>query len=88
MTSGSRVRAGQVVRIQIAGNRGIPKDAKAASVNITGTQSSDSLHITAYPCGARPAANGAMVQLSGSGELCVYTLRDVHLIVDINGVWS
>lgn len=99
-TAGARVRAGQVVRLQIAGVRGIPGDAAAASVNLTVTQSDQALHVTAFPCGPRPStsnlnvdpfstsANGAMVKLSGSGELCVYTLRDVHLIVDINGVWG
>lgn len=99
-TSGNRVRAGQVIRLKIAGERGIPADAKAASVNLTVTQSSDWLHVTAYPCGTRPetsnlnvapgqaVANGAMVKLSSTGELCVYVLKDAHLIVDINGVWS
>lgn len=98
-TNGSRVRAGQVVRLQIAGARGIPADAEAASVNLTATQSNEPLHVTAYPCGSRPEtsnlnvgsfetnANGAMVKLSSSGELCLYVFRDVHLIVDINGVW-
>jgi hypothetical protein len=100
VTGGQRLRAGQVVRLAIAGSRGIPADAKAASVNLTVTQSTEGLHVTAFPCGKLPAtsslnvapgqtvANGAMVKLSGAGELCVYALRDVHLIVDISGVWS
>ena len=99
-TAGGRVRAGQVVRLLVAGERGVPATAKAASVNLTATESSEPLHLTAYPCGGRPdtsnlnvlpyqtAANGAMVKLSAAGELCLYALRDVHLIVDINGVWS
>ena len=99
-TSGGRLRAGQVVRLPVAGKRGVPASAKAAAVNLTVTQSSGPLHITAYPCGARPntsnlnvqpgetVANGAMVKLSAAGELCIFALRDVHLIVDINGVWS
>ncbi len=100
MTNGTRVRAGEVVRLQVAGERGVPADAKAASVNITATLALQGLHVTAYPCGPRPGtsnvnvvpgqtvANGAMVSLSNSGELCLYALRDVHLIVDINGVWN
>jgi hypothetical protein len=100
VTGGARVRAGQVVRIPVAGVRGIPAGAKAASVNLTVTGSSAPLHVTAYPCGSVPktsnvnvsagrtAANGAMVKLAADGDLCVYTLRDVHLIVDINGIWS
>jgi uncharacterized protein YkwD len=100
VTGGQKVRAGQVVRLGIAGVRGIPADAKAASVNLTVTQSTEGLHVTAFPCGNVPStsslnvapgqtvANGAMVKLSGAGELCVFAFRDVHLIVDIGGVWS
>ena len=100
ITGVAELRAGQVVRLAVAGSRGIPADAKAASVNLTVTGSTEGLHVTAYPCGARPDtsnlnvaagqtnANGAMVKLSSSGELCVYVLHDVHLVVDINGIWS
>ena len=28
-----------------------------------------------------------MVKLSPEGDLCLYTLNAVHLVVDINGVW-
>jgi hypothetical protein len=57
--------------------------------------------VTAYPCGVVPnvsnlnfsqstpaIANGALVPLSATGELCLFTSNDVHLVVDINGVWS
>ena len=99
-TSGARVGAGQVVRLKIAGTRGVPADATAASVNVTATEALEGSFLTVYPCGKRPAtstvnifpaqtaaANGAMVKLSGSGELCVFTLEPVHVIVDINGVY-
>ncbi|MAT06455.1 MAG: hypothetical protein CL424_15565 [Acidimicrobiaceae bacterium] len=100
VTSGQKVRAGQIVKLQIAGERGIPGDAKAASVNVTVTQPDHGLHVTVFPCGKQPTtsnvnaapgqtvANGAMVKLSGSGQLCVTSLKSTHLIVDINGVWS
>lgn len=99
-TSGGRLRGGQVVRLQVAGERGVPATARAASVNLTATQSSGPVYLTAYSCGVRPntsnlnvmpgetGANGAMVKLSPAGELCIYAFRDVHLIVDINGIWS
>ena len=58
------------------------------------------LFLTAYPCGTRPntsnvniapsqiaTSNGAMVKLSSGGDLCIYSIRDVHVVVDINGVW-
>ena len=99
-TNGARVGSGQVVRLQIAGTRGIPAEATAVSVNVTAAEALDGSFLTAFPCGNRPitstvnilpaqgaAANGAMVKLSAEGELCVYTLKPVHIIVDINGVY-
>jgi hypothetical protein len=99
-TNGARVGAGQVVQIDVAGSRGIPADATAVSVNVTGSEAGEGTFLTAYPCGDRPqtstvnllpwqgaAANGAMVKLSASGDLCVYALQTVHIIVDINGIY-
>jgi hypothetical protein len=99
---GATLAAGQVVKLQaVAGTRGVPSNAKAVSVNITASGSNDSGFVTAYPCGALPnvsnlnfrqstpaIANGALVPLSADGNLCLFTSAAVHLIVDINGVWS
>ena len=99
-TNGARVGAGKVVRLQIAGTRGVPADATAVSLNLTAAEPLAASFLTAYPCGDRPdtstvnifpsqgaAANGAMVKLSSEGELCVYTLNPTHIIVDVNGVY-
>ena len=99
-TGGAPLAAGQFVRLHIAGRQGVPAAAKAASVNVTSVEVGQSSFITAYPCGNRPlasnlnitpdqqvTANGAMVMLSPEGDLCLYTLNAVHLVVDINGVW-
>jgi hypothetical protein len=99
---GTTLAAGQVVTLQaVAGTRGVPSNARAVSVNITATGSDDSGFVTAYPCGALPnvsnlnfrqstpaIANGALVPLAADGSLCLFTSAAVHLIVDINGVWS
>jgi hypothetical protein len=99
---GATLAAGQVVALQaVAGTRGVPSNAKAVSVNITATGSNDSGFVTAYPCGVLPnvsnlnfrqstpaIANGALVPLAADGSLCLFTSAAVHLIVDINGVWS
>jgi hypothetical protein len=101
VTSGNKLAAGQVARIRIAGTRGVPGDARGVSANITATGvQGNGTYLTAYPCGARPdasnvnitpadpaTANGTLVKLSSEGDLCIYTLDDVHVIVDINGVW-
>ncbi len=99
-TNGKRVGAGQVIRLQITGTRGIPKNATAVAVNLTVTEATKGSFLTAYPCGKRPntsnvnilpvqtvASNGAMVKLSSTGELCVFALSPIHVIVDINGVY-
>lgn len=101
VTSGNKVAAGQVARIRIAGARGVPAAAQGVSANITATGAQgNGTYLTAYPCGARPeassvnitpadpaTANGTLVKLSSEGDLCIYTLDDVHIIVDVNGVW-
>ncbi len=99
-TNGNPVAQGQVLVIQIAGNRGIAADAKAISANITVANAAGAGFVTAWPCGLRPStstvnfvaddaiANGAQIPLSSSGQLCVYASMSVHVIVDINGWWS
>ena len=100
-TGGATLAAGQVVVLNVAGTRGIPADAKAASVNVTAAGSDGAGFVTVYPCGALPnvsnlnfststpaIANGALVPLSTDGDVCLFTSNAVHLIVDINGVWS
>lgn len=100
VTGGAPLADGQTVRLRIAGRQGVPGNAKAASVNITSVDVGRASFITAFPCGDRPlasnlnitpdqqvTANGAMVKLSPQGDLCLYTLNAVHLVVDINGVW-
>ncbi len=99
-TDGRALGAGETITLRIAGRQGVPAGAKAASLNITSVQSGSPSFVTAFPCGIRPlasnvniapeqvaTANGAMVKLSSSGDLCLYAERPVHLIVDINGIW-
>jgi uncharacterized protein YkwD len=99
-TNGGKVGAGTTLRVKVAGVRGVPADARAASVNVTATQAGTTTFVTAFPCGARPAtsnvnlipwqgvaANGAMVALSSAGELCIYVDQPAHVLIDINGIW-
>jgi len=98
--NGARVAGGTTLRLQVAGQRGVPADAKAASVNITAVQADRNTYVTAFPCGSRPdtsnlnllpwqgvAANGAMIKLDSAGQLCLFVDQPAHLIVDINGIW-
>lgn len=99
-TGGDKVTAGRVLRMQIAGERGVPADARAVSINLTAVQADRRTFMTAYPCGTRPdtsnlnlvpdqkvTANGAMVKLNDAGELCIYVDQPAHVIVDISGIW-
>lgn len=99
-TNGERVGAGQTLRVKVAGTRGVPADATAASVNVTAVRADVTTFVTAFACGNRPgtsnlnlvpwqgvAANGAMVELSAAGEICVYVDQPAHLVIDINGIW-
>ncbi len=100
-TGGATLAAGQIVRLDVAGTRGIPADAEAVSVNVTAAGADGAGFVTVYPCGALPnvsnlnfsastpaIANGALVPLSDNGDVCLFASNAVHLIVDINGVWS
>ncbi|MCU1398103.1 MAG: hypothetical protein JWN62_1212 [Acidimicrobiales bacterium] len=99
-TGGNPLGGGQMLTIQVAGQRGVAADAKAISANFTVIGSSSSGYLTAWPCGQQPAtstvnfgvgfavANGAQMPLSASGQLCVYVSNSVHVILDISGWWS
>lgn len=99
-TGGDQVHAGQTLEIQIAGARGVPSDATGVSLNLTVAGALRPGYITAYPCGDRPIAstanyeageavsNGAQLPLSADGKLCVYSMSDAHVIIDVNGWWS
>jgi hypothetical protein len=99
-TGGNQLGKGQVLQIQVAGQRGVPSSAKAVSLNLTVTGATAPGFITAWPCGDRPLAstanygagdavsNGAQLPLSSTGALCIYSNQAVHVILDVNGWWS
>jgi len=99
-TGGSPLGGGQLLQIQVAGQRGVPAGTKAISINIAVTSAVDSGFITAWPCGPRPntasvnyeagnpISNGATVPLSDTGQLCVFTYSTAHVIIDVNGWWA
>ncbi len=93
------LEAGAVLEVQVAGNRGIPSDAKAATVNLVALESPVGGWLRVVPCGAwsdvsnlnyldaSPVANGANLKLSAKGSICVTSSQRTHVIVDVNGVW-
>jgi hypothetical protein len=99
-TNGGVLHGGQILTVQMAGTRGIPSNATAVSLNLTVVGATGAGYITAWPCGDRPVtstanyeigeavSNGAQLPLSTGGALCVFSQRDAHVIIDVNGWWS
>ncbi len=98
--SGARVGGGQVVRITAGADPG----SEAVLVNLTMTEGLSGGYITADKCsrlapgpqshssgnfGAQQTvANLSVVPVDSDGSFCVYTSASVHLVVDIQGVFS
>jgi hypothetical protein len=82
-----------------AGANSLQRSPMAASVNLTATRHDDGGYVTAWSCGARPStsalnpsagnatANGALVELSPTGDSCLFHATGGHLIVDLAGWW-
>lgn len=95
-----RLQPGSITRVRVAGRRGVPGNARAVTLNITATEPLGAGFVTAYPCDiARPNASninfsagqtiaGAVTTSTGtSGEVCLFTNADTHLIVDVTGFY-
>lgn len=90
-------RAGTTWEIDVAGRGPVPADATAVVANVTVTGGAAPGFATVYPCGTLPTAsslnygpgitrpNEVVARLSSRGTLCVYTLADVDVIVDVVG---
>ena len=76
----------------------VPTTATAASINVTAVTPGGSGFITVWPCGvARPLAsnlnyvagdvvpNGVLAPIGSNGKVCLYSLVDTDLVVDVAG---
>ena len=95
--SGPRPAAGATIELQITGRAGVPTDATAAVLNVTGTNATGG-YVTVWPCGTpRPNAsnlnlppagtspNLVITKIGTNGKVCLYTQNPTDLIADING---
>ena len=90
-------RAGTTWEVQIAGRGDVPADAAAVVVNLTVTGGTAPGFATVHPCSTLPNAsslnygpgdtrpNELVAKLSPTGNVCVYVLTDVHVVVDVVG---
>ncbi|MEI8337207.1 MAG: S8 family peptidase, partial [Actinomycetes bacterium] len=90
--------AGSETQLKVAGRGGVPTDATTAVLNVTTTGPQGDGYITIYPCGSpRPNSsnlnytngqtipNSVITKIGVNGYVCIFTLRETHIIVDING---
>lgn len=100
-TGGARLAGGRTITMKLAGVQGVPSGAKAVSINVTAVDPAEAGFVSLAPSsqpqqsstlnvrpGVPAVANGAMVRLANDGSLTIYVSTTVHILVDINGVWS
>lgn len=93
-----RRTAGQLTEVQITGRNGIPTGASTAVLNVTAVRPTDGGFVTVFPCGedqpgsstlnyrdGEVVANGTIVKIGDGGKVCVFSLRAMHLVVDVTG---
>jgi hypothetical protein len=97
---GRAARARETVRVPAAGTRNIPAGTRSVVVNVTAVAPDGDGFVTVWPCNAQvptvstlnyragglAVPNGAIVNLSASGELCLFSHAAAHLVVDITAI--
>jgi hypothetical protein len=99
-TGGQALAANTPRSLRLAGNRGIPGNAKAVSVNVTIVSPAGNGTLTVWGCGTQPGvdsisfptgkivANGIQVKLSATGDICMNSTVATHLVIDVTGWWN
>ena len=97
----SREISDRVVRVQVAGKGGVPSNAVAAVLNVTGVNTTAPGFITVYPAGAtlptasnvnidnpgRVMANMVTVKLGEGGAVDVFMMTRMDVVVDVSGAY-
>ncbi len=90
-----------MIRVQVAGQFGVPGNAAAAVLNVTGVNSTAPGFVTVYPAGTdlptasninfdragQIMANMVTVKLGTGGAVDVYTQQPMDLVVDVSGAY-
>ncbi|MGD9752457.1 MAG: hypothetical protein AB7W59_15835 [Acidimicrobiia bacterium] len=97
----ARLRAGEVIEVQVAGLNGVPADARAVLLNVTITDAAGAGYVTAWPCGQpRPLAsflnhvrgvdraNLTPVRVGDGGKVCLFVHASTEAVADLNGYYS
>ncbi len=90
-----------VIRVQVAGTSGVPANAVAAVLNVTGVNTTAPGFVTVFPAGTnlptasnvnfddagQVMANMVTVKLGAGGAVDVYTQEQMDLVVDVSGAY-
>ena len=92
------VIAGSVTELRVGGRGGVPADADGVMLNVTAVGAGSAGFLTVWPCGStQPLAsnvnynagdtvpNAVLSKVGANGNVCIFTLAAVDLVVDVNG---
>lgn len=90
-----------IIDLQVTGLRGVPSDATAVVLNVTGTEATDDGFLTIYPSGeGRPLASNTNLVKDGTkaslttskigegGRISIYVQSGAHVVVDVFGYYA
>jgi Sortase domain len=94
-------QSSQVIRVQVAGLGGVPANATAAVLNVTGVNTTAPGYVTVYPSGTelptasnvnfdgagQVMANMVTVKLGVGGAVDVYMQRPMDVAIDVSGAY-
>jgi hypothetical protein len=99
--STTRIAAGTSKELTVAGDKGIPADAKAMAMNVTAVGASADGFMTVYPCGepvplasnlnytkGRDIANSVLALPGVGGKVCFFSDKAVDIVVDVSGYFA
>lgn len=97
-TARTRLPAGTVTEVPVAGLHGVPADAAAVSVNVTAINPRSAGTVSVVPCGAvtprvgnlllragRTSSISAIVKVGAGGSICVRQSTDANVVLDLQG---
>ena len=89
---------GQTLKTPAGDNIVVPSSATAVAINVTGTRSSGSGHVTIWPCATdrrqtsnlnlrsgADIANNVIASIDAAGEICLWSIVGTDVIVDVSG---
>ncbi len=88
----------KILKVKVTGVAGIPTNGiESVSLNVTVVGAAGDGFLTVWSCGERPLSsslnyeatlpepNLVIAPVSAAGEICFFSLRDAHIVVDVNG---